>query len=85
VEGAERHCARACEHGAAEGSVLERSMVAAIAAATAGARGNAEATDVALANLEAERGELDEPDLHRVLAWAAEHAAPALAPRFAVA
>jgi len=85
VEGAERHCARAREHGAAEGSVLERSMVAAIAAATAGARGNAEATDVALANLEAERGELDEPDLHRVLAWAAEHAAPALAPRFAVA
>lgn len=82
VEGAERHCRRARDHGAAKGSTLERSMVAAIAAATAASRGDQSGVDAALAILEAERGELDEPDLHRVLAWAAEHASPSLAPRF---
>ena len=36
----------------------------------------------ALDRLDEERGELDEPDLHRVLAWAAAHAPEALVPRF---
>jgi hypothetical protein len=83
VEGAAVHCGRAADQGAGEGSVLERSMLAAIEAAVAGARDDRQTTERALARLAKERGELDEPDLHKVLAWAAEHASPTLAPAFA--